>query len=332
MKTKIVYCLSSNNQDIYYEQLLISLYSLREHNPDAEVILVVDGMTSETLVDNRTKVFDYVSKVITVNTPKDYCQAMCSRYLKTSLRNIIDGDYLFIDTDTVICESLEEIDNCPYEIGAVYDNHHGEILDHQLYSLPEGHEWNSLRGTVHYNSGVFYVKDTLNTHFFYREWFRYWKEGAKMGFLFDQLPLRKVVKDNKVTKIGELNGIWNCQVIRKDSRPYWNMSKILHFQGSSSLCFFTLSDPVVYSEIKMKGDIPSRVKEIIHSNNRLYLLQRHIVIKGAEVEYFETPMREIYYDYPKLFDAFIKISKIYRTVITMLWNIKEKLLHKGRTK
>ena len=42
MKTKIVYCIVSNDEDIYLEQAWVSIYTLRRHNPDAEVILLVD--------------------------------------------------------------------------------------------------------------------------------------------------------------------------------------------------------------------------------------------------------------------------------------------------
>ena len=40
MKTKIIYVLVSNENDCYLEQALVSIYSLRLYNPDANLLLV----------------------------------------------------------------------------------------------------------------------------------------------------------------------------------------------------------------------------------------------------------------------------------------------------
>ena len=42
MKTKIVYAVVSDESDVYLEQVVLSAYSLRQHNPTAFVELVVD--------------------------------------------------------------------------------------------------------------------------------------------------------------------------------------------------------------------------------------------------------------------------------------------------
>lgn len=41
MKTKIIYVLVSNENDCYLEQALVSIYSLRLYNPDANLLLLV---------------------------------------------------------------------------------------------------------------------------------------------------------------------------------------------------------------------------------------------------------------------------------------------------
>ena len=46
---KIVYVLTSNGDDVYYKQLIISLRSLRLHMESAEVIVVVDENTYENI-------------------------------------------------------------------------------------------------------------------------------------------------------------------------------------------------------------------------------------------------------------------------------------------
>lgn len=48
MKTKIIYVLVSNENDCYLEQALVSIYSLRLYNPDANLLLLVDEENPKT--------------------------------------------------------------------------------------------------------------------------------------------------------------------------------------------------------------------------------------------------------------------------------------------
>ena len=50
-----VYILISNGDDLFYEQLLVSLYSLRMHNPELNVVVLVDEKTERTLHGKRSK-------------------------------------------------------------------------------------------------------------------------------------------------------------------------------------------------------------------------------------------------------------------------------------
>ena len=108
MKTKIVYCIVSNDQDIYLEQAWVSIYTLKNYSPEAEVFLIVDKETESTLVGKRAGIKELITEVIAVETPDGYNAMQRSRYLKTNFRQFIAGDLLFIDADTVIGGSLEE--------------------------------------------------------------------------------------------------------------------------------------------------------------------------------------------------------------------------------
>ena len=119
MKTKIVYAVSSDEQDIYLEQTVLSVFSLKRHNPDAVVEFVVDERTDKTIVGKRELILQYVNKKIVVEVPESYDKKQTSRFLKTNLRQYIDGDFLFIDSDTVIADSLADIDSFDGDIGAV---------------------------------------------------------------------------------------------------------------------------------------------------------------------------------------------------------------------
>ena len=123
MHTKIVYAVTSDNSDIYLEQTYVSIYTLRKYHPDAYVVLVVDDVTNATLKDKRDYIMNVVTEKVVVIPPKEYTKVERSRYLKTTLRNQIDGDYLFIDSDTVITASLDEIDTFEDDVCCVIDYH-----------------------------------------------------------------------------------------------------------------------------------------------------------------------------------------------------------------
>lgn len=63
---KYVYVLTSTPKDLYYEQALMSAYSLRKHNPAAQLIVLVDNKTNASLTEEnkRTALKKYASQII----------------------------------------------------------------------------------------------------------------------------------------------------------------------------------------------------------------------------------------------------------------------------
>ena len=183
MRTKIVYVLTSTEQDLFLEQTLLSVYSLRLYNADADILLVVDDNTDKTLVGQRRDILKYVSQKIVVNIPSIYNQKQRSRFLKTSLRDIVQGDFLFIDSDTIIVDSLADIDNINVIIGAVPDLHEGKIPVNKLYRhYIRKMNWKISVGT-YFNSGVLFCKDTFDAYTFYHNWHENWLDSVKKVFL-----------------------------------------------------------------------------------------------------------------------------------------------------
>ena len=123
MKTKIVYAVVSDEKDVYLEEVFLSTYSLRLHNPDAFVELVVDSKTDATIKGDRERMLKYIDKKTVVNVPEHYNKVQTSRYLKTSLRQTVEGDFLFIDSDTIITDSLADADSLTGNVMMVLDYH-----------------------------------------------------------------------------------------------------------------------------------------------------------------------------------------------------------------
>jgi hypothetical protein len=322
MNTKIVYILSSNVRDIYLEQTLVSIYSLRLYNSNAFVTLLVDNLTNESLVGKRDTILSMINDKIVVNIEENFSYMQRSRYLKTRMRNYISGDFLYIDSDTIINSSLEEIDSYECEIGAVKDLHNSFTYRFNRNSLINiGHKLNvALEDEEnYYNGGVLYVKDTVNMHIFFETWHNYWVEGAKNHKVY--IDMLTLAKTNILFEhiIYELSGEWNCNIFCGIN--YFCNAKIIHYFASNFIGIkrdfsYYFMDNNVFIRIKEGGINDQIIKKIKNPfkcfNNQIEILA------GKDVylihSYFIRLIYRIYYKFPNVFffiDKTIKnINKI----------------------
>lgn len=276
MKTKIVYSIVSNKEDIYLEQLFVSLTSLRLHNPHDYVAVLMDENTKRSLTGSRAKIHSLVTEIIIVDTPKEYTNQQKSRFLKTSVREHIVGDYLFIDCDTIIADKLDGIDDFRDQIqaiGGVYDNHLGKGHTRknpktlQRAKLCGYNYWEDV-AEGYINSGVLYVKDNELSHAFYKQWHQNWLYTTSHGVSVDQLAMAHANREQNWI-IQQLPPIWHCQVISR-GMPYLFNAKIIHYfnvwkQGdsNSSQYFFVRQD--VYDKIKVNFEIDDETMRYVRT-------------------------------------------------------------------
>jgi len=313
MKTNIVYCLVSTYNDYYYEQLLISLCSLRKYNPIANVTVVCDRDTFNTLVNSRKKIFDYGITIQTVEIPKEWNNKERSRYIKTHLRSIISGDYLFIDTDTIICKPLDIVDTFTCTIGAVYDSHVLRRIPKK--PIHETEKWicrnaqtanQNIVGLLHFNSGVLYVKDHPLAYSLYESWATLHKQFQKEGVYIDQLPL--MIANKMLGEIiTSLPPEMNCQAIWKEGTNILSDAHIIHyFPGQKK---FILSSPWILDPIKDTGELPSTIHWIIDNPEQFFNRRSYIVIGKDDVDYFESETHTIFKNSPRLYQFLLKEIK-----------------------
>lgn len=272
MNTKIVYVVSSNNNDYYFEQVWASAFSLKYYNPESQVFVVTDRDTYNNIMDSYRRLsLNYIDEIIPIDICSTFTNMQKSRWLKTNLRNVIDGDFLFIDSDTLITGDLSEIDNLQCNIGMVLDYH-------VLFNA----NWNSYREISaakrifdrdcsnvekYFNSGVIFCKDNEVTHNFYSQWNELWKEGNTRGYTFDQLSLMITCIDNPDI-CEEISGIYNCQITV--GLGYLLDAKIVHFFSSTTTSFTPFKCKETYMQIKIDGTINERLQNQIINCKRCF--------------------------------------------------------------
>ena len=123
MNTQILYVLVSSREDLFLEQMWASVYSLRRFHPKEKVIVLADSLTSQR-INERASLKVLITEVRVVDVPEHYNNMLRSRYIKTSMRNLVVGNFLYIDTDTIILAPLTEIESFGIRnIAMVEDGH-----------------------------------------------------------------------------------------------------------------------------------------------------------------------------------------------------------------
>ncbi len=327
MKTKILYTLISSEADFYLEQALLSVYSLRLYNPNAYVGLVVDKDTKDSFVGNRSVVYKYFSEIIEISVPVQYGKMQRSRYLKTNLRNFVEGDYLFIDCDTIVSGNLDEIDDFHGDIGGVLDAMSPYVSTKYPYwedVVRTVGWWGDLNGVPIYNSGVLFVRDNAKTRDFYFQWYKNWIYCGKNYKIYkDQLPLCKVYSENQEI-IEDLAPKWHCQVKGEGFMEFPMDTKIIHYYASQDkmkFFFYDIEKDSILARVKISPDIPDDIKMDIQNPYPLFA-EKKLVVHGNQFEFMQSGMYEIYQDYPGFFRFLLQIGALYRKIITSLYNVK----------
>lgn len=318
MKTKIVYTVVGGDCDIYLPQTMVAAYTARKYNPAANIIVVTDYATSSVINAKLPAIKDYINDVVVVDVPTELNNMQRSRYLKTTLRQHIKGDFLYIDTDTVVTRELSEVDNLNVEIGAVLDRH-TQIGEHTFYKKIEndisivGLSISNLRN-CYYNGGVIYVKDTPLTHKLYDLWHKYWNESRKQGKSIDQPALAKANIDCNYP-IQELSGIWNCQ-LSDNFVNYLANAKILHYFASGNSSPFLLYDNDIFKSILEKEQIPDALILSLEKSKEFFV-KNHLIVYGEDMWFYRTYLHTIFKYHKKAFRIFEYFARV--LITKRLW-------------
>lgn len=260
MKTKIVYVAISRGKDIYMEQVWASVFTLRHYNPTAHTVLLTDSESVDPVRGRAGGLLTLFDEVVEVPfhdaslTPMER-----SRWIKTSMRSLVGGDFLFVDADTFVAAPLDEIDSIPCSVGAVPDYHcsAGEMSAFRFFRRAYVERMNRvfggdfiLRDKV-YNSGVMLVRDDDMARRFFRAWHANWLVSRSRGVSTDQLSLAKTCADMDYP-VTELPGVWNCQL--RQSVQYLYRAKIVHvFTTPPQPGLSPLFGDAVYRQIQREG-------------------------------------------------------------------------------
>lgn len=233
---KLLYVLVSSEKDLYCEQCILSIMSAKRNSPRSKITLLIDDVTKTNIESHpsRKQIFDLVDECVSIRRPAGFSGMESSRYLKTSMRKYVRGDFLYIDSDTIVCDSLDDVDEIPYELAAVLDQHmplsqSSHAINFRRYITKVSGSAEPCKYDKYFNSGVIWARDTESNRKFFEDWNEIWLNAKRKGIKLDQPSLAFANYKNKYA-ICEIDGTWNCQVWF--AANYLAKAKIIHYFAS----------------------------------------------------------------------------------------------------
>ena len=332
---QIVYVLISSNKDLFFEEFYISALSVRRHVPNAKIILLVDTKTKTSLSSRNHPIEGLVDKIVDIEIDDSKSEKWKSRYLKTSMAKYIEGDFLFIDTDTIICDNLEDIIFNDGQICAVLNGHekiNNTYISYYIKSRAKHVGFSTGYDGKHFNSGVILVRESSESKKFFELWHTLWLETCKKNILLDQVSFNEA--NNRMGGIiGEMDGVWNCQL--DAGAKYITYAKIMHYKNfnakdknSNNNHFFELANDELLAQMKKSCTIPDVINRIIESPKRpeSFVNARVITMYGDEYNILKSPLfsafRYLYNRAPFVFNFFNIQSKVVREFYQFLFKRK----------
>lgn len=233
---KYLYVLVGAPKGFYCEQTLVSMVSLKRVAPDAFITLLVDEQTDKDYKTEIEKIRKYVNEYIVVPIEDNVSSIARSRYIKTSMRKYVKGDFLYVDADTVWNAPVVETD-FTHDVMGVLDGH-CLLAEHPLKKgIEEDFKKVNYNPDVdkYVNGGVLFSKDSEISKKFFELWHEKWMETSASGYFIDMPSLNYAIK-----QIGGsfalLPDVYNVQISR--SWEFFFDAKIIHFfTGWQYNCF-----------------------------------------------------------------------------------------------
>lgn len=292
-----VYVLVSGSDDLYYEQALMSVTTLRMHMPHANVIVLVDDKTEQSFQDPNRQALQALASIVPIPFNPDVPKVDRSRLIKTSIPSYVQDSFLYIDCDTIVCDDLSDIEDFPAKTAGVLDGH-VHLADHvhrDMFLARDKklgfHGTKALDGNI--NGGIILAKEGKESQELFRAWNDRWKYAAYQKHdKHDQPPLNEA---NYLTgmQMALLPGEWNCQPAH-GGLAFLGKAKIIHYyssemQGKYYAPYYQLADRKLQERIKQAGRIPEDIMKML-GNPKFQFNPVHIVSDKRVVSIMQSPL------------------------------------------
>ncbi len=209
----IVYALTSIGNDIFSCQTLVSISLVRHLYPKARIILLLDELSHVSLHSVKDPVLANVDQVVLIKTGMS-APVQRNRFLKTTMRLVLEGSFVYLDSDTLPIRRFDELFAHDDDFAAVPD------YTQEFFGLRRARWVRDAFQTMDWpypprqfiNAGVLYMADRPVVHDFSREWNTRWKLCLEKANLVLDQPSINSTLDVVDLRLRLMNRNFNCQV------------------------------------------------------------------------------------------------------------------------
>lgn len=227
----IVFALSSTGEDVYAAMARLAVNAVRLSNPDLRIVLLCDHVTAGSAAFANGPLPREVDEVVVDQTPES-TSLLRSRHLKTRMRQLVNGPFLFLDIDVLVRGDLSEVFKLDCDVAAAV-NHSTDDPSRQMW---EKHQqvfdmmrW--ARDEQHYlNSGVVFFNDTPAALKAGASWTTAWYESMRRtGKHYDQ-PAFNAALTSSGAHVAVLPHTYNAQIASEPSSA--RDARVWHYYSS----------------------------------------------------------------------------------------------------
>lgn len=176
---RVVYVLSSAGQDVYSTMARVSIASVRLTNPLLQVCMVCDAVSEAAMRRIDDPLLKEVDDIMVRETPTGDA-LFRSRFVKTDMRALVEGPFVFLDSDVLVRGPLDEILRTTADVAGAPNR----LKDGQIWSgernMIAAMGW-SYRADAYINTGVLFFSNSEPAHRFGEEWHSNWLEFHGRG-------------------------------------------------------------------------------------------------------------------------------------------------------
>lgn len=184
-----VFSLTTTGTDIYASMTRLAIASLRHSNPGLAIIVACDGRSLAALKAACSPLLRETDRWLDVDVPPG-CATFRNRHVKTRLRQLIEGKFLFLDSDLFVRSPITELFDLEADLAAVPEapptspQRQPSGTDAEIISALD---W-PVDPSRYMNGGVIYYNDTPPARQFARRWHLNWRQSADRLKLYVDQP------------------------------------------------------------------------------------------------------------------------------------------------
>jgi hypothetical protein len=209
----------------------VAAASVKRWLPDCQVRLLCDDLTTTRLAAHRSRLNAYFDEVVSVPAPVESCKDR-SRYLKTTMRRWLRGEFIYLDVDILALDSVAPLLGRASSVGLTLEGN-AAASDVQQFprvaALYQKLDWGPMPGR-YFNGGMMVVRDNTAALAFFERWHEYWQITRAAGCTDDQPSLNRAVL-GLANDVEVLSPEWNAMVLFEPAR--WRGCRIAHFFASN---------------------------------------------------------------------------------------------------